>query len=81
MDNNKCPTCGSDHFETGRIHDELQNTGILFQEVECVNCGSEWRDIYTLTATTHLIVCPKGSNGSTGDTPCPSNTKIRFLNH
>jgi uncharacterized Zn finger protein len=62
MDNNKCPTycgkcptCGSDHFETGRIHDELQNTGILFQEVECVNCGSEWRDIYTLTATTHLV--------------------------
>jgi len=43
---NICPYCGSDDLNTGNVQTD---SGIAWQDVECDGCGSEWRDLYTLT--------------------------------
>jgi hypothetical protein len=43
---NICPYCGGDDLNTGNIQTD---SGSAWQDVDCENCGSEWRDLYTLT--------------------------------
>lgn len=41
-----CPFCDSTQIEGGSVE---VNDGGAFQEVNCLDCESEWHDMYTLT--------------------------------
>ncbi len=42
----RCPYCWGDDIAGGRL---VVSDGQAYQEVSCLNCHNEWRDIYTLT--------------------------------
>lgn len=44
-----CPYCGRPNFDVTTDLTEIVQ-GTLVQGVQCLNCGEEWRDKYTLTA-------------------------------
>lgn len=44
----KCPYCESNDIEAG--HMEWTSSGSAFQEVNCNDCGKEWKDLYNLTS-------------------------------
>ena len=39
-----CPFCKSTRIEAGTFDGETQS-----QAVDCLNCGRQWKDVYTLT--------------------------------
>ncbi len=48
-----CPACGSTAVAGGHIVAEYTSA---WAEVECENCGSTWRDVYTMTGYEELKV-------------------------
>lgn len=43
---NRCPACGSSEIEGQEIE---VCAGTCHQDVDCLECGSEWRETYTLS--------------------------------
>ena len=44
-----CPFCGSDKLENDYA-DITVCAMFLFMEVQCVDCGAEWNNVFTLTS-------------------------------
>ena len=44
-----CPVCKSCYLTTGQMQTHLQNTGIVWQEIQCRECHTEWQDRYKLS--------------------------------
>ena len=42
----KCPHCGGKNVEAGWI---VEGEDDIWQSIECVDCGKEWVDLFTLT--------------------------------
>lgn len=44
-----CPFCSSNDLSTDKLS---INDRVITEEIECLNCGEEWQDSYTLTGIT-----------------------------
>lgn len=49
----RCPVCRSENIEGGSVE---VDAGAATQEVYCVDCGSEWEDVYSLIGYQNLGV-------------------------
>ena len=47
-----CPLCGSENL-TG--YDKNSDSSIIWQDMECDNCGAAWSDVYKLSGYTDLL--------------------------
>lgn len=43
-----CPLCKSSNLTTGQMQTEFQNIGLVWQEVQCMECHADWQDTYKL---------------------------------
>jgi transcription elongation factor Elf1 len=46
-----CPFCDSENLDAGTMQTDA---GIAWQDIECCNCGSSWRDEYELIDMTNI---------------------------
>jgi hypothetical protein len=42
----RCPFCGTENIEARGLKTE---SGAVWQDVTCLDCGEGWQDVYTLT--------------------------------
>lgn len=49
----ECPVCRYEHLQGGPIE---VNGGTCDQEMQCPECESFWKDVYTLTCVSNLCV-------------------------
>lgn len=63
---NRCPFCDGADI-TSFDSPETQDDGVV-QNIECENCGKQWRDVYTLASVEDIEDEDEGSEIRVGDT-------------
>ncbi len=53
----QCPNCDSDRIEAGSFE---VDSNVVWQQIECRNCGTIWTEEYTATLRSNIEYPPKG---------------------